>query len=232
MKKILWRLRRAPEAAAAVALCAALAFSAATRYFIDCGQVRDDVLRLHVIAASDSEADQTVKLQVRDAILQEGAALFDGSVTAGEAQARLTPFLGRLEETADRVLRENGFDYTATAQVVNEYFDVRSYEGITLPAGRYEALKIVLGEGKGRNWWCVMFPPLCLPAAQTEEDAYAVFGGDGAKVVRGEPEYEIRFKIVEIVEKALDRIRESKETRKQKSAAADGRNTSGPSSRS
>ena len=206
--------RRAPGAAAAVVLMAALAFSSVTQFFVNCDEVRGDVLRLHVIAAGDSEADQTVKLQVRDAILQEGAAIFDGSVTAREAEQRISPFLGRLEQTANRVLRENGFDYTARAQLVNEYFDARSYEGVTLPAGRYQALKIVLGEGKGKNWWCVMFPPMCLPAVTAEEDACAVFSEDGAHVVRGEPEYEIRFKIVEIVEKAIERIRERREEKR------------------
>ena len=212
MKQIHTWFRRAPEAVAAVMLSAALAFSALTQYFIDCGQVRGGVLRLHVIAASDSEADQAVKLRVRDAILTEGAAIFDGSVTADEATARITPFLGRLEQTADRVLRENGFSYTAAAQVTEEYFNTRAYEGVTLPAGKYTALKIVLGEGRGKNWWCVMFPPLCLPAATAKEDsdAYAVFNGEGAKVVDGSPEYEIRFKIVEIVEKAIDKIREKR----------------------
>ncbi len=207
MKKIRSFFTRAPGAAAAVMLSAALALGTVTQYFIDCREVRGDVLRLHVIAASDSEADQAVKLLVRDAVLAEGAAVFDGSVTAVEAERRLSPFLGRLEKAADRVLRKNGFGYTAKAQLVNEYFDVRSYDGITLPAGRYQALKIVLGEGKGQNWWCVMFPPLCLPAAGAEEDSYAVFGGNGAKVVRGEPEYEIRFKIVEIVEKAVESVK-------------------------
>ena len=210
MNRIRLFFRRAPGAAAALLLTAALAFSAVTRYFIACGEVRGDVLRLHVIAASDSAADQAVKLLVRDAVLAEGAAVFDGSVTAQEAERRLSPFLGRLERAADRVLRENGFSYTASAQVVNEYFDARTYDGVTLPAGRYQALKIVLGEGKGKNWWCVMFPPLCLPAVTAEEEPYAVFRGDGAHVVRDEPEYEIRFKIVEIVEKAIDRIREKR----------------------
>ena len=207
MERIRLFFTRAPGAAASVVLSAALALGAVTQYFIACREVRSDVLRLHVIAASDSEADQAVKLLVRDAVLAEGAAVFDGSVTADEAQRRLAPFLGRLEKAADRVLRENGLPYTATARLINEYFDVRSYDGVTLPAGRYQALKIVLGEGKGQNWWCVMFPPLCLPAATAEEDDYAVFGGDGAKVVRGEPEYEIRFRIVEIVEKAIESVK-------------------------
>ena len=208
MTKISFFLRRAPVAAAAVILSAALAVCAVTQYYLNCRQVRADVLRLHVIAASDSEADQAVKLMVRDAVLREGAAIFDGSVTAQEARERLTPYLGRLEKAADRVLRDNGFPYTATAQLVYEYFDTRAYGDVTLPAGQYRALQIVLGEGAGKNWWCVMFPPLCLPAVTGEEDdAYTVFGDEGMKVVSGETEYEIRFKIVEVFEKAAEKLR-------------------------
>ena len=208
MERIKLFFSRAPGAAAALVMCAAVAFGSLAQYFVNCGQVREGVLRLHVIAASDSAADQTVKLAVRDEALRAGAAVFDGSVTAEQAEERITPYLPRIEEAANRVLREEGFDYTAAARLVEEYFDVRTYDGVTLPAGRYRALKIVLGEGKGKNWWCVMFPPLCLPAATAErDDAYAVFSGDGAKVVYGEPEYEIRFKIVELVEKAIEKIK-------------------------
>ena len=208
MDKIRLFFSRAPSAAAALVLCVSLAFGAVARYFVSCDRVREGVLRLHVIAASDSVADQTVKLAVRDEVLRTGAAIFDGSVTADQARERIAPFLPRLEEAANRVLRAEGFAYTATARLTEEYFDARSYDGVTLPAGRYRALKIVLGEGQGQNWWCVMFPPLCLPAVTGEpEDVYAVFNGDGAKVVQGEPEYEIRFKIVELVERAVEKIK-------------------------
>ena len=228
MERIRSFFTQAPGAAAAIVLSAALALGTVTQYFIDCREVRGDVLRLHVIAASDSETDQTVKLLVRDAVLAEGAAVFDGSVTADEAQQRLAPFLSRLEKAADRVLRENGLPYSASAQLVCEYFDTRSYDGVTLPAGRYQALKIVLGEGKGQNWWCVMFPPLCLPAAGAEEDdAYAVFGGDEAHVVRGEPEYEIRFRIVEIVEKAVEAVKSRLAERAEKNQSEVGSQESG-----
>ena len=207
MNRIRLFFRRAPGVAAAIVLTAALTLNAAAQYYADCREVREGVLRLHVIAASDDEADQAVKLKVRDAVLREGAAVFNGSVTASQAGERIAPYLSRLKAAADRVLREEGFTYSADARLVDEYFDVRVYENVTLPAGRYRALKIVLGEGQGKNWWCVMFPPLCLPAATADDDAYAVFGGDGAHVVQGEPEYEIRFKIVEIVEKAVDAIK-------------------------
>ena len=198
---------RAPSAAAAVILSAVIALCSVTQYYVNCAEVRENILRLHVIAASDSEADQTVKLLVRDAVLREGAALCVGADTADEAIRCLSPYLARLERAADRVLRENGFPYRAKAGLTYEYFDVRSYNSVTLPAGNYHALKIVLGSGEGKNWWCVMFPPLCLPAVTEDNDAYAVFNGDGAKVVYDEPGYEVRFKIVELIEKAAKKLR-------------------------
>ena len=198
---------RTPAAAAAVILSAAIALCSVTQYYISCAKIRNEVLRLHVIAASDGEADQAVKLLVRDAVLREGATLCSGADNADEAIRCLSPYLSRLEHAANRVLRENGLPYRAQAGLTYEYFDVRSYDNVTLPAGKYHALKIVLGSGEGKNWWCVMFPPLCLPAVTEDNDACAVFSGDGAKVVYDEPGYEVRFKIVELIEKAAEKLR-------------------------
>lgn len=208
MTSLLRFVRRRPLAFSSVLLVFTLIFCAVADFFVGCASVRENVLRLHVIASSDSAADQEVKLKVRDAVLENGAELFDGSVTAGQAEEKITPRLAEVEQTADRVLKENGFDYTASAMVVNEYFDVRQYGDLTLPAGKYHAVKIVLGEGRGQNWWCVMFPPLCLPAAEEkDEEAFAVFGGSNEKIVSGKKEYQIRFRIVEAAEKLLKRLR-------------------------
>ncbi len=174
-----------------------LLFLCIIEYTADCSEVRDGVLRLHILASSDCEEDQSVKLLVRDALLQSGAEIFDGSVSADEAVEKISPEISFLEETANAVLRENGFNYNAEVTVTKEYFATRQYEDITLPAGEYTALKVVLGEGEGQNWWCVMFPPLCLPAASDISDEYCVFSDDSAKVVSGNSRYAVRFKIVE-----------------------------------
>ena len=110
-----------------------------------------------------------------------------------------------LEETANEVLRENGFSYTAKISIEEEYFETRQYEDVKLPSGTYTACKVILGEGKGQNWWCVMFPPLCLPAAmeKNEEEVYAVFGENGGDLVTEKSGYKIKFKIVEIVEEIM-----------------------------
>ena len=196
------------QSAEALLLCVALLLCAAADYAANCREVRAQVLRLHVTANSDSPEDQAVKLLVRDAVLQAGASCFTNAASAAEAEARLQPALHTLETTAERVLRENGCRYGAEAELTNEYFNTRSYGDVTLPAGRYTALRITLGSGEGKNWWCVMFPPLCLPAAQKQQadDVYAVWNGPGKTVVQAENGYEIRFRIVELAQELWHKL--------------------------
>ncbi|MCR4614824.1 MAG: stage II sporulation protein R [Clostridiales bacterium] len=188
------------EAAAALTLVFACVVSTVS-FDRRCEEVRENVLRLHVIANSDTDVDQSIKLKVRDAVLENGKEIFDGSVTAEDAAQRLAPYTSELEKTADRVLAENGADYTARIVIGDEYFNTRTYEDVTLPAGRYTAVRVILGEGEGKNWWCVMFPPMCLPAAEKQTELDAVLSEDGVKIVKSSPRYEIRFKAVEIFEK-------------------------------
>ena len=107
------------------------------------------------------------------------------------------------------MLRENGFSYGAAAELTTEYFDARAYGDVTLPAGTYTALRIRLGGGTGQNWWCVMFPPLCLPAVRekTDDSAYAVFNADGADIVRPAGGCEIRLRVVELAQALWEKIR-------------------------
>ncbi len=168
--------------------------------------VQSDCLRLHILAHSDSSEDQEVKLKVRDAVLECTKELFSDSISAEEACKRLTENKDTIEAAADSVLKENGFLYKSRLTVEKEYFETRAYGEVTLPAGEYTACKIILGEGNGHNWWCVMFPNICLPAAteKTEEDVYAVFGKNGGDLVTGKSGYKIKFKIVEIVEEFIN----------------------------
>ncbi len=169
-------------------------------FALTCENIRENVLRLHVIAASDSEEDQRLKLKVRDALLKDGADIFDGSVNIENALEKITPQIPRLEETAERVIRENGFGYDVKITLKKEFFTTRTYEKTTLPAGKYLAFRVVIDSGKGHNWWCVMFPALCLPAARANTDIEAVLGEKGTRLVSKNPKYEPRFKIVEIIE--------------------------------
>lgn len=169
-----------------------------------CAEVRRDVLRLHVVADSDSETDQRLKLMVRDAVLEKGGELFDGTVTADEAEKIITPRVAELKSAAEAVLRENGCDYNVYITVGEEYFATRCYEEFTMPAGVYTAVRVNIGTAEGKNWWCVMFPPLCLPAASADADAF--FTDDEMKIVSASPKYEPRFKIVEIYESIKNKI--------------------------
>ena len=174
--------------------------------------VRREVLRLHVVANSDSEIDQQAKYHVRDAILAEGAALFGGSVSAAEAEETIVPRVDELENSARRALRELGLEQPVRVTVGSAFFNTRSYDeaGLTFPAGRYQAVQIFLGESGGENWWCVMFPPLCLPAAGPRGSASldAVLSDGQLRVVQSNPRYEPRFKIVELWENFWENFRQ------------------------
>lgn len=193
------------EIAVAVGLIVAIIASIAS-FAAECSSVREDVVRLHILANSDSEEDQAVKLLVRDALLECGSELFSGAVTVDEAKECLENECSELIKTAEQVLYENGFDYGAGITLTTEYFATRAYEDFTMPAGEYLAVRVILGKGEGHNWWCVMFPPLCLPAASGKTELDVVFGESGADIVKSEAKYEMRFKIVEVFEEIRNRI--------------------------
>lgn len=156
------------------------------------------LVRLHVIANSDSAEDQALKLKVRDAVLRESERL-GLDKTMGAAQC------DQICEAAQRVVNENGYTYTVTAERCLMYFDTRVYQGFALPAGQYDAVRVTIGEGKGRNWWCVMFPPLCTGATQQEIEAIAQQAGlteDEIGFISGNgTKYVVRFKLTELWEK-------------------------------
>lgn len=171
-----------------------------------CDNIRDKMLRMHVIANSDSKEDQELKLKVRDAVLEEGKELFDGSVTSKEAEQILIPHIKELEQVALETIKNEGFDYKVKITVGEEYFKTRTYDNaITLPAGKYKAVKVVIGEGQGQNWWCVMFPPMCLPAANAECELSDVLNTDETDIVTNSEKYKFKFKIVEFLEDLMKR---------------------------
>ena len=124
----------------------------------------EDLIRLHVVANSDSDRDQAVKLQVRDAVIGQLQPVMEELSDAETAKAYLTEHLEELEELANRVLEELGGADRAKVTLQKEAFDTRKYDTFTLPAGVYESLRITIGQGRGRNWWCVVFPTLCAGA--------------------------------------------------------------------
>lgn len=174
-------------------------------------EIRSDVLRLHVIANSDTSVDQNLKLRLRDYILQEGKDIFNGSVNVENAVEKIEPVLPELEKSAKAFVNRAGFDYDVKISLSNEYFTTRTYETVTLPAGKYLALRVVIGSGEGHNWWCVMFPPMCVPAADKKDEIENVFSEKEIKLVESKPKYEPRFKVVEIYEQLKEIICEKSE---------------------
>lgn len=134
----------------------------------DSARLREDILRLHVVAASDSEEDQTVKLQVRDAVLGSLKDGLDRFSSPEEAYQYILSMLPKIEQTANQVLQRAGFTDCATISLGEEEFPIRYYDTFTLPSGVYQSLRITIGEGEGHNWWCVVFPQLCMGATSEE----------------------------------------------------------------
>ena len=163
-------------------------------------QLADKVVRLHVLANSDSEEDQALKLRVRDAVLERTETLLEQSADRREAEGLLRGELLELERIAAEEIAAAGYDYPVTAELTDTEFPTREYDGFTLPAGKYLALRVVIGEGAGRNWWCVVFPPLCA-AASADVPAAALAAGLDMEEVRLITEedrgYILKFKAVE-----------------------------------
>ncbi len=160
-------------------------------------ELRGSVLRLHILADSDSAEDQAVKIKVRDKLLESG--IFSRCRTLEEAEELAAERLPEIISISDEVLRENGCDYHAQACITDMYFEERVYGDITMPAGNYRTLRITLGNAEGHNWWCVMYPPLCIPAAcevEDDKETEEEFFDDEEKDILAKPEkYRVRFAI-------------------------------------
>ena len=169
------------------------------------GALADKVLRLHVLANSDSQADQALKLRVRDAVLERAEGLLAGAGDRAEAEALLAARLPDLAAAGADAVGAAGYGYPVTVSLEDScWFPTRVYEDFALPAGRYTALRVEIGAGAGRNWWCVVFPPLCLGSvSETAEETAAQAGlteREVALLAGGEGEYQIKFRAVELVE--------------------------------
>lgn len=176
----------------------------------------DNVLRLHVIANSDSDFDQQLKLKVRDKILQRSDSIFSKKSDISEAKKNIKDNLEEIEKIACAEVAANGCDYPVKVTFGKSDFPTKAYGNVTLPAGTYEALKVEIGEAKGKNWWCVMFPPLCFVDASSpemsaeamamlkdnlSEDEYALITNSENKNV------EIKFKAYEIWQSGKNKVK-------------------------
>lgn len=173
------------------------------------GALEQGIIRLHILADSDTIESQTNKLMVRDALLEASAGWFDGCADADDCLAVLKQKLPQIERTASETLRGNGSRDTVTAALETTAFPARKYGRITLPAGRYRALTVRIGRGEGQNWWCVMYPALCLPAAsgEAEPGLLAETLPEAVCDMTEAPErYEIRLKCVDVCRSVADWI--------------------------
>lgn len=178
------------------ALTIALLFTCALSVHcaIEGEKIASGIVRLHVIANSDSASDQALKLRVRDAILSQGALC--------DSKAKVCDILPQIEMTARSVLEAENVFMPVSAQYGRFAFPTKQYAGFALPAGEYDAVRVTLGEGKGQNWWCVLFPPLCYVDAATDSSALRSAFGDEYDILTanesGALPVKIKFKLLEI----------------------------------
>ena len=187
-------LRKNIEMGIIFGLICAIILSVAN-FNVACEDLRQGVLRLHIIANSDSEEDQSLKLKVRDEILKESGYLFDNADNLEGAIVCAKENIPKVTEIANKVCAENGAEYLASARVGKSYFETREYEDFTLPAGEYNSLIVTLGAAHGKNWWCVVYPAVCIPSASA--DLSESVGKGGTKIAKNPSKYVMRFKVVE-----------------------------------
>ncbi len=192
------------EFAILVGLILSIIISSFSAFAADCEDVRKDVLRLHILANSDSEEDQALKLSVRDAILEHSGELFESTLTLSGAIDAAEAALPEIERIAREEIKAQGYSYDVKASICEVFFETRKYEEYTMPAGKYSALQIKIGKAEGKNWWCVLFPALCIPASQNSAQAEDVFSKSEMDTVTS-PKYEAKFAIVEFFESLKNR---------------------------
>ena len=161
-------------------------------------ELAEKVVRLHVLANSDSSTDQALKLKVRDRVLETARPLLAGVSNAAEAEAVLAQNIPALTEAARREITARGRTDSVTVTLEDAWFPTRTYGTAALPAGTYRALRVVIGSGEGHNWWCVVFPSLCLPAvSESSLQTAGLSGEDIALLTEESPRYVFRFKTIE-----------------------------------
>ena len=176
---------------------------------------KNKLIRFHVIANSDSDEDQNLKLKVRDAVIDYLQPKLELSSSIEESETIIKSEYKKLEDISKNIVLENGYKYDISVGIDYSTFPTKQYSNVVLPAGEYKALRIIIGEGKGKNWWCVMFPPLCFVDEQSSiidtdtdkklrevltEEEYALIAQNNKKQVN---KVEVKFKIVEILQNIM-----------------------------
>ena len=174
-----------------------IACSALFSFGEECSFIRENTLRLHILANSDSPADQALKLKIRYAVLSCSGEIFSGCDTRQKMISAAQKQLPKIQQVAEQTALHNGYELPVTASVTDMFFETRRYDHVILPAGTYTAVRIELGAAAGKNWWCVLYPPLCVSAAQTgftEEEAQI---SDSLLQQDALPHYRARLAVVE-----------------------------------
>lgn len=190
--------------------------SSFTAFAQDCEELPQKLFRMHILANSDSEEDQNLKYALRDYLSNDMNYIFEGCTTAEEAKNAAKSSLKEITLKAQQFIFDMGYTYKITASVEKTYFTTRRYGSAVVPAGEYDALRIVIGSGEGKNWWCVMFPPLCLGAVEeyiisediSEEELFLCKSGiksrpkntlspSASRRVEDDRDFEIRFALYE-----------------------------------
>lgn len=171
-----------------------------------------NILRLHILANSDSAVDQKLKLAVRDRILSESRKMFADSSSLEESKAILSDKKDVLIEAAEDEIKKHGFSYSVNINTGVYNFPMKTYEKYSLPSGKYEAVRVEIGKAAGQNWWCVMFPPLCFVDAasdtkKTDDYLKKALRDDEISLITTEEGFDVRFKIVDIIESSVTGIR-------------------------
>ncbi len=164
-------------------------------------EIYGDTLRLHILANSDSEHDQELKLKIRDKLLIKYGAILKEKASFEEAEGYAALLLPQIEEDVELWVSELGYSYNAKATLSEEWYDTREYEDFTLPSGYYKSLRIIIGDGDGKNWWCVMYPPLCMDIATERapsDDGVIDYTSEELNLIKS-GKYNIKFKILEVV---------------------------------
>lgn len=171
------------------------------------GEIYDDTLRLHILANSDQSEDQKLKLEIRDRILLKYGKMLKGGESITEAKESVEQLLPEIEGDAKVWIGELGYNYDVKASLSVEWYETREYEGFTLPAGYYSSLRIIIGEGKGQNWWCVMYPPLCMEMASESaprDDGVIDYSKEEIRLITS-GKYQVKFKILEELSRAFEK---------------------------
>ncbi|MBQ9742764.1 MAG: stage II sporulation protein R [Ruminococcus sp.] len=164
----------------------------------ECKEISDSVFRVHILANSDSKQDQALKLKVRDAVIAHGETLLSDVHSKDEAMEIVSKNIDDFVSVAEQVVIDEGFDYEVTALIDKVWFDTRYYGDITMPSGVYDALRICIGKAQGKNWWCVMYPSLCLYAASDTDSLDKSLTAPQYRILSSDGKYEFRLKIVEV----------------------------------